>query len=480
MKQPDWKMPFVLAFCLLALGSFAYWLQYSHKPKKDRADLQLKKPLVLPNEDAQIAQFRIKSATGVIEGKCNSLAQKTCKTTLTGDWAITYPVSVKGDSETIKDFLNSASSMVATDTIDLSDETSEKRNHLIDEYGLSDSKRTNLATEFIELTLEDGKKIAAWFGEPYPVGDKFFVGSTENGLLNEKNIFVISSVSKGIFTKGLTHFRDKSVFNFNRAEITEINAKTPTLKLDAHLENSTWTVNGKRGDYDQIETVLSSISQVKAKEFIDEAILKTSKSIITYQFKSKTNTYSLELFEKNAKPIHLPGKPEIPGEGHFYLKSSGIKEIVEVDALFRTQIDKKLNELRYATILSQTEKTTAKKLSISGKSLNPKIEFEYDGKAWVQKDKGMKLDPAKVVTLLDELSNERAIDIASPAPPAGGDALTVIIGDDKNPNKSHFLVYSVKDKNFVKDLNQTSNEALVIGPSKKNAFPFTADSWKLK
>jgi hypothetical protein len=479
MKQPNWKVPFGLAFTLLALGSFAYWLQYSHKPKSDRASGNLKKPLALPTEDTQIVQFRVKSASGVIEMKCTSLEKKTCKTSTVGDWQITYPVQLKGDADTIKDALSNATSMQATDTIDLTDETPEKRKSLIDEYGLSPDKRTRMGTEYLEVTLEDGRKLAAWYGEPYPVGDKVFVGATENGNLNEKTIFVVANFYKSVFEKNVTHFRDKTVLNFARSDVTDITAKTTSAKFEAHLDNGTWTINGKRGDYDRIETVLSSISQLKAKEFPDASVLKGARSVTRYDFKSKTNNYTIELFEKSSKPIKIKGHEEIPGESHYYVTATGLPGPVEVEAGFRGQIDKTVSDLRVGLLIGQTEKATTTHIKIESKNFGTGLEFAYVGKSWTQKDAGPKMDPGRVTTLLEIMASERATDIVSPAPPVPSDPITVTLGDDKNQTKTRYSVYTVKDKNYAKDLNQTTDEAFVIPPSERNAFPFTADSWKI-
>ena len=436
----------------------------------------------MPSESTQIVQFRIKGAAQVIEGKCDSVAKKTCTPGTVGEWTMTYPSTVKGDGQAIKDFLSNLTSMVATDTIDLSAETPEKRKSLLDEYGLSNEKRTNMGTEYVELTLDNGKKIAAWFGELHPVGDKVFVGSTENGVLNEKTIFLISNFYKADFDKTLTHFRDKSILTFNRSEITEFEATTSTGKLNGVQENGLWKINGKPGDYDRIETVLSSISQVKAKDFPIEDVLKGARSIARYQLKAKTATYALELFEKTTPAVKLKGKEIVPAKSRYYAKSSDLKEVVEVDPLFRSQIDKKLPEVRQGLLLSQTEKTTATTVQLESKDLKAPAQFHFDGKTWSLKDTSMQLDPARVGALLSLLSTERALDIVSPVPAGRTDTLTLSVGDAKNGDKSHYLFFITKEpgKIFAQDLNQKENEAYLLDESVKNALPFPLASWKIK
>lgn len=269
MKKPDWKPALILSGTVFVLGSFTYWLQFSHKPKKERADAQTKKPLAFAAETDQIAAFRIKSAKGLIEGKCESLAKKTCKVGSTADWTITYPETLKGDGDNIRDYLNNVSGMSAAETVSLVDETEEKRNSILDEYGLSDPKRTHLNTSFVELTLENGKKVTAWFGEDHPIGDKVFVASAVDGKITTDTIFLVANFYRSnLFDKGLTHFRDKTIFGFDRMEVDSFTAKIPSGKLEGKLTNGIWEINGMAADQDRVGTLLSSIAQARAKEFL--------------------------------------------------------------------------------------------------------------------------------------------------------------------------------------------------------------------
>jgi len=479
MKQPDWKVPFILAGSLAVLGGFAYWLQYSHKPKQTKADTQLKKPIPLPSDDTQIIQFRIKSASGVIEGKCDSLSLKTCKVGAKGSWTITYPSNVKGDSDSIKDVLNNASTMLATDTIDLTDETPEKRKTLLDEYGLSEDKRTKIGAEFIELTIEGGKKLAAWFGEPYPLGDKVFVGSTSDGTLNDKTIFVIANFYKGVFGKPFAYFRDKTVLEFNRSDIDEIKAQTSSGKFDAVLESGGWTINGKRADLERMNSLITAFAMLKAKDFVEKDALKGAHIVLRYELKSKTNTYTVELFEKTSKDIKIKGHDSVPGESHLYVQASDLNQPVEVDTMFKTQVDKRPGELRYSLLLPASDKDTVTEVKFKGKGIPSEVDFQLNGKTWTQKDSGEKVDPTHIAKLLDTLSSEHTVDVVTPAPSVGQDAITLELLDAKNAEKAHFVVYSVKDKVYAKDLSQSANEAYALGPQEKNNFPFDFASWKV-
>ncbi len=482
MKQPNWKVPFALSLTLLILGSFTYWLQFSHKPKKERADSQTKKPIPYSSDTQQISHVRIKSAQGLIELNCDSLEAKTCKPDASGNWSISYPEKLPGDVQSVKDLLSNVNSMLATETIDLSDEPETKRKQLLEEYGLSDARRTSIGTEFIEITLDNGKKLAAWFGEPHPVGDKTFVGATENGVMNDKTIFLIANFYKNnLFGKTLTVYRSKDLFSFNRGDIDSFEAKTSSGKIEGVRASGIWTVNGMAGDYDRIETLLSSIAQAKAKEFPLEAAYKGAKTALSYRLHFKTGDISLEVLEKTEGATKAKGKtPANPGYTHSYLKSDHLKQVVEIESGLKTQLDKKLNELRRNLLLTQTEKVTSTEVKLEGKSFPVAADFHFDGKAWSLKNKDLKLDSSKVAGLMEQLSSAHCPEIVSPAPLQGPDAVILSIGDEKLPARFRYAFYSVGGKSYARDLNSKANEAFSLDAGLKNSFPFAADSWKLK
>ena len=231
MKQPNWKTPLVLSAALLGIGTFSYWLKYSHTPKKEKAETQTKKPLALPTEDSQVAMVKIKSTRGLIEIKCDSLSVKKCSVTTLGKWTITNPAPKSGDPYVadpteLKNFLSGVTNAVATEVIELKDETPEKRKSLLSEYGLSDEKRTNVETQFIELILADdkgatGKRLTVWFGQEHPLGDKTFVASATDGTVNDQTVFLLSNQFKNSnFGKTVTNFREKSIFTFDRKDVS--------------------------------------------------------------------------------------------------------------------------------------------------------------------------------------------------------------------------------------------------------------------
>jgi hypothetical protein len=479
MKKPDWKTPLILSAILFVFGSFVYWLQFSHKPKKERTEAQTKKPLNFAAETDQIASFRIKSAAGLFEGRCESLAKKTCKVGSTADWTLTYPETLKGDGDNIRDYLNNASGMSASETISLADETAEKRARILDEYGLSDAKRTNLNTSFVEFTLENGKKVTAWFGENHPIGDKIFVASAVDGKLNEETIFLVANFYRSnLFDKNLTHFRDKSIFQFDRMDIESFSGKTPGGKLEGKQVNGVWEINGMAADQDRIGTLLSSIAQVRAKEFPKETEWKGAKSTLNFELRPKKGPPVR--FELLTKTEGKPGSKNQTAPTRAFLRSPDLALVYEVESNFLVQTNKRRDELRRNLLLTQGEKVLITRLRLEGKAYPTPVEFQYEGSKWTQKNPEPKLDPGKVQGLIDQMANEHNPEIRSPAPAPKGDTLVVNLGDEKNPKKFSYQVYESAGKFYARDLLSKLNEALLLSDSLKNGFPLKADSWKTK
>ena len=467
MKQPNWKTALILSGTVFVLGSFTYWLQFSHKPKKERADTELKKPLAFPAETSQIASFRLKSSRGLIEAKCDTLAVKTCKVGSTGDWTITYPVKLKGDSDAIRDLMNTASTLLAAETIDLSDETDQRRAGLMEEYGLSDSKRTAPGAQFIELTLEDGKKVAAWFGEPHPVGDKTFVASSINGAVNSRTVFLIANFYKSnFFEKTLNQLRDKSIFNFDRMQVDGMTVSGTRSKLSLKMTEGLWAINGKEADYDRVETLLSSVSQAKAKDFPEVQVMKGAKTTMKASLHFKDgHTLDFEILLQEKKS---------------FLKSASLEAPVEVEPALVERLLKGENEFRRNLLITQAQKATLTRMLLEGKSFQPPAEFNWEGKAWIQKSQGPKLDVSKAALLIDALTVGHSPEIVSPAPKAPEDAVTLTLGDSKEPARFRFRFYSMKEKSYARDLASKADEAFLLDPGVKNHFPFKPDSWKAK
>ncbi len=462
MRQPNWKAPFVLSALLLVSGSFAYWLQFSHKPKKERADALLKKPIPVA-EDRQIRSIRLRDAGSSI----TLVKAKEADT-----WSITEPVSLPADPDHVGDLLSNLKSMSATETVDLSEDSPEQRARLIEEYGLGQKRREAAGNESIEVTLDNGKTFTAWFGEPHPVGDKQFVGSMEDGKLNEKTVFLIGNFYKtNVLGKNIAWYRDKKLFSFTREGIEGFTLAGSSGKVTGTKKDGLWTVNGLEGDYERIETLLSSLAQARAKDFPDPSAMKGLKPSLKLSWQGSAGNGEIEIMTRSQKGSQVTT---------YILKSPLLKETVEVDGNLHVQLDRSLPYLRRNLLLTQGEKIALTEFKLEGKPYPQGIVFSFDGKTWTQKSGEPKLDSGKVRELLNLMSDAHSPSIVSPAPKVEGEIAILTLGDAKKADQHRFEIYTSKGKAWARIPGSPRNESFELESKLGKAFPFNPDSWKLK
>ncbi len=473
MKQPNWKTPLILSAALFGVGTFAYWLQYSHKPKTEKQETQSKKPIALPTDDTQIAMIRIKNPFGLIELQCQSLNAKTCAPGSDGKWIISNPIGPKGvpystDLAIVKEVMGAANNAAATETVDLSEDSAEKRKSLMADYGLSDEKRPSPQTMFVEFVTANangkpGKRYTAWFGIEHPLGDKTFVASAVDGVVNEKTIYLLSNYTRNnIFQKSVDQFRDKALFQFDRKDITEFTG----TGITATKENNLWKVNGQEANQDRVNTLLSAVANAKATGFENETLLKGLKPILKYAFKAGATSYSLELFEKKFKE-----------ESKIYARIPGQQEIFQMDSVFRGNLEKKAKDFRNNILLTEADKVSMTRIKASAKNYASPLEFEFANGTWKAKDQTKNLDATIASKLLNLLAVTRVQDFVTPAP-SGKEIMDLTIGDEKKADKFHFSLFVSKDKLYAKNLNIKSNEVYLMEDAFKNSLPQAEADWK--
>jgi len=113
----------------------------------------------------------------------------------------------------------------------------------------------------------------------------------------------------------------------------------------------------------------------------------------------------------------------------------------------------------------------------AGYSVSP--EFSYSKGNWTAKDLSKNWDASIALKLIDLFAVTRIKDFVSPIP-AGKELYKISIGDEKNPTKFYYSVFSFKDKLYARNLNDKTNEAYLMEDSMKQALPKTENEWKIK
>ena len=204
--QISWARPLALATTLVILGSVAYWLEYSHKPKVDAQEEQSKKMFKI--KDTPVASLKLVDGTKSFTFKCLDIENKLCKPGDNSKWEMTEPTRLRADDSNVNAVISSLNQLSTTETIDLTTETPEKRVSLLNEYHLDPVSKKAPGARRIEVTPGTGPAQIAFFGEASPIGDSLFAA----GAQEETKVYLVPSYVKSDFEHDLTYWRDSNGF----------------------------------------------------------------------------------------------------------------------------------------------------------------------------------------------------------------------------------------------------------------------------
>lgn len=472
MTQANWKKPLILAATLLVLGSFAYWLEFSHKPQKEEREEQSKKLFKL--KDAAVAKITIVNGSKRIVFQCTDLEKKLCKPGDSSRWDMLEPLKLKADDMNVNSLLTAANQLSSTETFDLASESAEKRKQLLAEYKLSGEQRESARK--LEITLAQGGTESVTLGDTHPIGEGIFALAAQD----ESKVYLVGSYFKSNFDKELGYWRDKKLFSIGVGQITGFELQGTKAKFSAKRKDNLWSLRvGSQempGDIENIDSILSSATFLTAQEFAAEnkgdpqgkAALSGAKNFFTLKLETDPSAggkpIELRLYEK-AKPKPL-----------LLATVSSADPVYQLEPGARNRLDKELKEFRLAKLVTATERFTAKKLSFSGAGLgkDPLVILNTDAK-WVDQATQKEVDNAKLQNLLDKVSGNR---IKEYLPSAPGEAqsqaqgLRLTLFGDKDEKKREILFWKSGDKLYAKDLLAKRKETYLIDPAVTAALPW--------
>lgn len=487
--QANWKRTALLAAGLFVFGAFAYWLEYSYKPKSEDAEEQSKRVFSL--EDTAVKSIRLVSGSKTLEFECLDLDKKLCKPGDQSAWRINEPRKLQADQSNVNSLLSTLRHLSSTETVNLAEETPEKRESMLEQYGLSANKRSNPRFKRIEVVTADGKRMAAYLGEEHPVGGKLFTGYIENDKFDENRILIVPSHVTSNFDKDLSYWREKKLLTLNSADITGFSldgaSKVSAARKDGGWVISSGTQKDIAGDTEDIDSLLSSVTYLRAKDFASDdrndararAALSGAKKKLTISL-TKTgdakdaSEITLTFFEKPGK-----GKDAKPS---LYATVSGLDPVFELESSAMDRLNKTLKDLRLSKLLTSMERFTARRLAFDGAPLGgKKLVIKQEGSEWKFDGREAKLDTDAVQKFLDRMTGDRIEEfLTGSAIPAGSDkGLTFILGDEKEQEKRKFVFWKSKGKLYARDLGSTRGEAYRVQDAVAETLPWKAEHFDL-
>lgn len=492
--RPNWKNQALMAASLFVLGSFAYWMEYKHKPAKEASEEQTKKLFVL--KDKALTSIRVTEGTKVVDLHCLDGAAKLCKPGDNSKWELLEPRKLKADDSNANALVSALNNLTASESIDLKEESSEKRKNLLKEYGLDVATRSASGAKRITATTADGS-VTLFLGLNHPIGESIFAlldkgpaGSKPGDHVDENRVYLVPTFFKSNWDHDLSYWRDKKLLTFTSHEVQSFELAGTKTKLKAERTDGKWQLHsgGEEfpGDIENVDNLLSSATYLAAKSFAAEsktdakgrAALSGARAVVHFTVQLEKGTQAslpppvtVTLFEK--------GKDKTK---KLLATVSSLDPVYELEPFMKERLDKSLKDLRLAKLITSMDRFTAKRLEASGKPLGVTlILVNKDGK-WQSEDGKTEISHDKANTLLDRLSGNRIREFltgsAIPAGEAGG--LKIALIDEKGAKLRELSFWSVGDKLYGRDLGAQRKEAFLLDVSIKEELPWSKDHFLKK
>lgn len=516
MTHVSWKRNLVLATVLMALGSFAIWHEFSHRPKKEEKEEQAKKLFRL--KGAQIASIRLVDGPRAFAFNCLDLDQKLCKPGDNAKWELAAPAKFRADDSNVNALVSSLNNLSSTETIDLATETPDKRLQLLREYRLDPEARSSQGARLAEVTLADGTQTVLHLGETHAIGDSIFGARAEGKppKTDESSVYLVASFFKANFDHDLTYWRNKKLFGLASHQVMGFELQNSKGKVSGERKDGQWTISAGKdpltGDIENIDNVISATTYLTAKTFVsdrkDDAkakeALRGAKKIIQLEIRPEpakratapspsaspaaaksaaAEPIVLELWEKvepggsRAKATGgKTGKGPDPAKTRLLAKVSNLDPLFEIEPSTKDRFDKGLNQLRVTKLITSLDRFSVKKLEASGKGLGAETAvFENSESKWSAASGFQgEVDSAKLQGLLDKLSGNRIRDwVSGKAIPAGESTGTrIALVDEKGVRKRDLAFWRVGSKLYARDHLSKRDEAFEIDSTITDAIPW--------
>jgi hypothetical protein len=496
MTQINWNRQLGLAVGLFVLGTTAYWLEYKHKPDKESAEEQAKR--VFSIKDVAVQSISLSDPSKTVLLKCMDQGNKLCKAGDNSKWEIVEPSKLKADDSNANSLLSTLSNLTANETIDLKDETPEKRATLLKEYGLDETARKTARR--VDVVSGQGETIL-YLGQPHPMGETLFAieeqltaNQKSLGRADENRVYLVPNFFKANLEHDLTYWRDKKLLSLGAHDVASFQLEGSKAHLSAEKKDGQWLIHSGKdvlvGDIENIDALLSATVFLSAKNFTSDdktnaqaksALSGLSKVLsLTLQKdqgaeKKAPEPFTISFFRKKSSAQ----KPQPTDK--LYATVSNLDPLFELDSTSVDRLDKSVKDLRLTKLITSMEQFSAKRVEFDHipNSADPIILTHNDGK-WFTSAGKVEVSSAKVQSSLDKISGNKIKDFyeGSAIPSGEKDGVKFTLGDEKNDTKRQFVFWKKDGKVYARDLLSKRNEAFLVDNSIQDALPSEKDFFK--
>jgi uncharacterized protein YpmB len=302
------KTTIILFAIFLVLLAFVLLFEFKGKGEKDEGE----KLLALSSDDVQ--KMTLKKEDETITFQKNE----------EGEWLITEPLAAKADKYEVD--------RLASDFSDLKIERLvEEEPEELEKYGIPQKE--------INLWFKDkDKPIKILIGIENPLDNTFFAKRDD-----ETRVVLIPSNLKSLMEKSLFDFREKNIFKFESDDVKSVKLQAKKTLWVASKKGEEWffrnPVNALAKS-SKIDDILSSLSGLKAKEFVSEE--KKKADVKKYGLDRPEYEITLGMPLENQEVTFSLHKEE----DKLYATTSISTKIVEAEDSLLSDLEKEAGELR--------------------------------------------------------------------------------------------------------------------------------------
>jgi hypothetical protein len=425
---------FLVFFAGLILYYFYIDAPSIEKAKEEKALAEK----VLPFDENDVQEITLTKSENKIHLKRSTI----------GEWNLIEPVKDHGDSITVNSILTTIKELRFKQVVE--EEPKDITPFGLDKPGL-----------LIKIKFNSGNEKSLLIGDRSQVGFGTYIklGKEKKVLLAN---FPLPSLDKSLFD-----LRDKTILDYNTAEVTSFDLQRPdnTLHFTKDLKNNQWTLSGPattRADDDAVENFLNSVRIARAKSFKEES----SSDLSQYDLDKPAIILNIKQGD-NASPMELRvGKKETSG---YFAQSNIRKSLITIDEKLYSKLSQNYLDLISKALLDFNQEIVSQ-LKIRHQDEMTLVKKSSDGENWALEQPAESLaDTTAVNTLLMDLKAARIKEFVKFAQEdlklfgldkprreltisfSKGESTTIKIGNSTSDEKQYFATRSVDKLIFVID-----------------------------
>ena len=166
-----------------------------------------------------------------------------------------------------------------------------------------------------------------------------FVGKTTPGFLSSyvrpadaNDVYVAQGYLQSVFNKGTRTWKDRTLFDFNKGNVTELNISSPEETVELRLDtNGTWQMlkpEASATNTTEVDNLLTTLSGLKTDDFAE-----AQDDLAVYGLDIPQSTISAVLNDGTTATLHI-GTEE---EGKLYVKRNDKETVFR---LFKSNVDR--------------------------------------------------------------------------------------------------------------------------------------------